>query len=111
MFLKHFLRKLYLVCYINILYICCINAEGCTAPNLLPDKPFVVVWNHPTFGCEKKGQHLGLEEWGIVNNYKDQFFGEDIGLFYDFGKFPQIAGNGTAVNGGIPQVRIFKSSF
>ena len=80
------------------------SGDGCAAPNVLPDKPFLVVWNHPTVGCGQNGFDLGLEKWGIVDNTNDEFRGEDIYLFYDYGLFPIIKNDGRQINGGIPQV-------
>ena len=82
----------------------CISATGCSAPNVLPDKPFIVVWNHPDAGCEKRGFNLGFEKWGIIDNTHDSFFGENMNTFYGIGAMPHILKNGTYVNGGIPQV-------
>ena len=84
-----------------------VSASGCTAPMMLPNRPFFVIWNHPTSGCERHGLHLGFEDWGIIDNNKDQFFGEDIGLFYEMGMWPHYFSNGSAFNGGIPQVLYF----
>lgn len=80
------------------------SSEGCAAPPVLPKKPFFVVWNHPSAGCERSGHHIGFEEWGIVDNTKDKFMGEKMTLFYGLGQWPNIKADGTRVNGGIPQL-------
>uniref|UniRef100_A0A0B7A2C8 Hyaluronidase n=1 Tax=Arion vulgaris TaxID=1028688 RepID=A0A0B7A2C8_9EUPU len=79
------------------------RSKGCTAPLLLPDKPFLVIWNHPTSSCKAKGIDLNFEEWGIVDNSKDAFIGEQIALFYDLGQYPRFS-DSRIVNGGIPQL-------
>ncbi|XP_035829671.1 hyaluronidase B [Aplysia californica] len=90
-------------CFFSFFFFLGASAEGCTAPLILPDKPFFVVWNHPSFGCENHGVHLGFENWGIVDNSKDRFTGEQISIFYRLGLWPYYSGT-NAVNGGIPQL-------
>ncbi|CAG5129858.1 unnamed protein product [Candidula unifasciata] len=79
------------------------TTTGCTAAPLLPDKPFFVVWNHPTGECRAKGVDLGFEKWGIVDNNHDSFIGEQIVLLYQLGQFPFYSGSNPH-NGGIPQL-------
>ncbi|XP_041378262.1 hyaluronidase A-like isoform X1 [Gigantopelta aegis] len=78
------------------------NSDGCTAPFLIADKPFVVVWNVPSFVC--RNVEFNLTEWGIVTNKDDHFYGGEITLFYNLGDWPYFYKNGSAHNGGIPQV-------
>lgn len=79
--------------------------EGCAAPPILPDKPFFVVWNHPSGRCEHSGVHIPFSDYGIVDNNKDVFIGEKIALIYEyFGSWPYIDKKGDMVNGGIPQL-------
>uniref|UniRef100_A0A0C9S359 Hyaluronidase n=1 Tax=Biomphalaria glabrata TaxID=6526 RepID=A0A0C9S359_BIOGL len=77
--------------------------KGCTGPSILPNKPFVIVWNHPSTACEDRGYHLNFQDWGIIDNKNDKFMGEQISLFYNLGSFPSYHGNVT-INGGIPQL-------
>lgn len=85
----------------------CVNTTaiqtGCSAPLVLPNTAFYVVWNHPSGACEARGQHLNFEKWGIVDNNKDNFLGEQISLFYNLGTWPRFSGN-LSINGGIPQL-------
>ncbi|CAL1539504.1 unnamed protein product [Lymnaea stagnalis] len=76
---------------------------GCSAPLVLPNTPFYVVWNHPSGACEARGQHLNFEKWGIIDNNKDNFIGDQISLFYNLGIWPRFSGN-LSINGGIPQL-------
>ncbi|XP_041377791.1 hyaluronidase A-like [Gigantopelta aegis] len=78
------------------------NSDGCTAPFLLPNKPFVVVWNEPSGECGPV--ELNLTEWGIVTNKDDRFGGDELTIFYVLGDWPYFRKNGSAHNGGIPQV-------
>ncbi|XP_051168365.1 hyaluronidase B-like [Leptopilina boulardi] len=70
---------------------------------------FQVYWNVPTFMCHKYG--LFFEEvsthFGIRQNDKDQFRGDEIFILYDPGYFPALLkdkkGKVWRRNGGIPQ--------
>ncbi|KAH9489640.1 hypothetical protein Btru_045545 [Bulinus truncatus] len=79
------------------------KSKGCTGRPLFANKPYVVVWNHPSVSCESKGDHINFEKWGIVDNEGDKFIGEQISLFYNLGSFPSYHGN-LSYNGGIPQL-------
>ncbi|XP_059172888.1 hyaluronidase conohyal-P1-like [Physella acuta] len=80
------------------------QSNGCSAPLILPNLPFFVVWNHPTESCRAKGIDLNLDKWGIIDNTGDKFLGQSISLFYNLGLWPYYSGNETAHNGGIPQL-------
>lgn len=77
--------------------------QGCAAPLLLPHKPFLVVWNHPSAICEKHGVNIDFANWGIVDNNKDSFIGEQISLLYRPGQWPYYIQD-KPFNGGIPQL-------
>ena len=95
-----------------IIFICvsrCLSVQsgsrrnGCTSPSLLPNKPFLVVWNHPSQVCEKHGINFDFAKWGIVVNNNDSFVGEKISLLYRPGQWPYYSQT-VSHNGGIPQV-------
>ena len=72
---------------------------------LLPNNPFVSIWNAPTMGCEHNfGVKLNLSYFDIVANKDHTFQGDEIVIFYNLGVFPRFASDKSAVNGGIPQV-------
>lgn len=80
------------------------SQPGCTSKFLLPDRPFIVIWNHPSGGCEAQGIDLNLTAWGIVENKGDAFGGDMIRIYYDFGNWPTLFRNGSVrTNGGVPQ--------
>ena len=91
--------------FIISIYGCFAIHNGCTAPFLLPHKPFMVVWNHPTSVCEKHGIIIDFARWGIVVNSRDSFVGDQISLLYRPGLWPYYFQN-DAYNGGIPQVSV-----
>lgn len=70
---------------------------------------FNVYWNVPTFMCHKYG--LRFEEvsdkFGILQNKKDEFRGNEITILYDPGMFPALLkdsdGHVVRRNGGVPQ--------
>ncbi|XP_041377914.1 hyaluronidase-1-like [Gigantopelta aegis] len=81
------------------------KSRGCTPPFLLPDRPFVVVWNVPSgVPCDQHDIHLSLAEWGILANKNDSFYGDQMAIFYGFGYWPYIEKNGKMHNGGVPQL-------
>jgi hypothetical protein len=47
-----------------------------------------------------------LETFDIISNANHQFYGEQIVLFYadSIGTYPYLLANGSAINGGLPQV-------
>ncbi|KAK6190797.1 hypothetical protein SNE40_002585 [Patella caerulea] len=75
---------------------------GCTGPTILPNHPFVVVWNVPSGGCDAHGIKLNFSQYGIVTNKNDVFRGEMMTIFYGIGDFPSISGS-QLNNGGVPQ--------
>ena len=85
---------------------CCIGAlHGFTSEFLLPDQPFVVIWNHPSSTCEAHGINLNLSAWGIVMNKDDMFGGRNMRIYYNFGHWPEIdTKSGRIFYGGVPQV-------
>ncbi|CAH1118722.1 unnamed protein product [Phaedon cochleariae] len=67
-----------------------------------------VYWNIPTFQCDYHQLNFtGLAtKYGIIQNEKDRFHGDQINILYDPGDFPAILKNGSASvlrNGGVPQ--------
>ena len=83
------------------------TGSGCTSKFLLPDRPFMVVWNHPSAGCEAHGIDLNLTAWDIVDNKKDAFAGDNMVIYYGLGHWPRIDyRTGTLQNGGVPQVSL-----
>uniref|UniRef100_A0A3B3UFL3 Hyaluronidase n=1 Tax=Poecilia latipinna TaxID=48699 RepID=A0A3B3UFL3_9TELE len=73
----------------------------------LRNRPFVVVWNMPTANCQKRHNvHLDLQDFGIVENQRQRFQGQNMTIFYRnrLGNYPYISHDGREVNGGIPQL-------
>ena len=69
---------------------------------------FVATWNAPSDVCSKKYKiDLKLKSFRIAENENASFRGKDVVLFYEPlpGLYPKYLSNGTALNGGIPQVR------
>ena len=80
------------------------DTSGCTSRFFLPDRPFMVIWNHPSSGCEAHGIDLNLAAWDIVENKKDAFAGDNMVIYYGLGHWPKIDKTGQTENGGVPQV-------
>ncbi|CAL7933282.1 unnamed protein product [Xylocopa violacea] len=69
-------------------------------------REFKVYWNVPTFMCHKYGldfQEVSVK-YGIVQNPKDAFRGDEIAILYDPGMFPALLKDPNVTrNGGVPQ--------
>ncbi|XP_066543586.1 hyaluronidase-1-like [Amia ocellicauda] len=87
-------------------------AMGCavafqqTLMPLLPNVPFLTVWNIPTEPCETRySVDLGFSQFDIVLNQNQSFMGDNITIFYDnrLGLYPFYTPQGAPVNGGVPQ--------
>ena len=101
------LEKVFVILLLSL--VCIVNSENVWGPPL-PEKPFFVVWNSPSEKCEKKfGISIDLDDFDIVHNYKQKFVGEFMSIFYikQIGLEPRYLKDGTAINGGIPQVIVF----
>ncbi|XP_066553610.1 hyaluronidase-1 [Amia ocellicauda] len=73
---------------------------------LLPNVPFLTVWNAPTESCKTKyGVDLDLSLFDIVLNQNQSFMGDNITIFYvdKLGRYPFYTLQGEPVNGGVPQ--------
>ncbi|MED6269713.1 hypothetical protein CHARACLAT_002491 [Characodon lateralis] len=107
------LSRLRLLILLITLLPCASLSENLSAPAVaaagpvLRDRPFVVVWNMPTANCQKHHHiQLDLQDFGIVENHKQRFQGQEMTIFYRdrLGKYPYLSHNGREVNGGIPQL-------
>ncbi|XP_046624557.1 hyaluronidase B-like isoform X1 [Neodiprion virginianus] len=72
------------------------------------ESDFYIYWNVPTFMCHRHGMFFEeVPEFGIRQNKKDHFRGDQIAILYDPGAFPALLKdeNGRTVrrNGGVPQ--------
>ncbi|MBN3297881.1 HYAL Hyaluronidase, partial [Amia calva] len=77
-----------------------------TVVPLLPNVPFLMVWNTPTQACKTKyGVDLDLSQFDISLNQNESFMGDNITIFYDnkLGRYPFYTPQGVPVNGGVPQ--------
>ncbi|XP_056384325.1 hyaluronidase-1-like [Hyla sarda] len=74
--------------------------------SLLPERPFVTVWNAPTTQCwQKYGVALDLDAFDIVVNENQSFVGSEMVIFYSsqLGLYPNYDDDGNPINGGTPQ--------
>jgi hyaluronoglucosaminidase len=106
---------------------CCRPADKCVAkydtyawcvqpPELAPNRSrYAVLWNSPwPSECEEhEGGAGGPIDWaahGVAVNDEAAFNGEVVVDLYRTGLFPRLLGNGTAINGGVPQSPDFSLS-
>ncbi|XP_059916975.1 hyaluronidase-2-like [Gadus macrocephalus] len=74
---------------------------------LFSKKPILLAWNAPTKDCfPRHGIHFPLEQFQIVAYPTEGFVGQNLTIFYKdrLGLYPYYEPDGTAVNGGLPQV-------
>ncbi|MGH0177188.1 UNVERIFIED_CONTAM: hypothetical protein FKN15_074516 [Acipenser sinensis] len=77
-----------------------------SVPSLLPNTPFLMVWNAPTQPCMTKyNVDLDLSLFDIVLNQNQSFMGDNITIYYEgkLGLYPHYDLLGKPVNGGVPQ--------
>lgn len=73
---------------------------------LYPQKPLVLVWNAPTEDCRPRHKvHFQLDQFQIVASPNQGFTKQNLTIFYKdrLGLYPHYE-DGTAVNGGLPQI-------
>ena len=73
---------------------------------VLPDRPFVSVWNIDTGACERTyNVSIDLTYFDIVINPNQTRDGDKMVIFYaaDLGRYPRFDGSGKPIYGGIPQ--------
>ena len=79
-----------------------------TEETVLPNNPFVSIWNAPSEVCETRYDvYLNLSYFDIVANKNDTFIGDEIVIFYRLGTFPYYDKDGRPVYGGLPQVTFY----
>ncbi|KAM4612820.1 hyaluronidase-2 [Polymixia lowei] len=74
---------------------------------LYSQKPLLLAWNAPTEDCHPRhGIHFQLEQFQIVASPNEGFVKQNLTIFYKdrLGLYPYYKEDGTAVNGGLPQV-------
>lgn len=94
---------IFAVFYISILFLFSSRSETRQA--------FVATWNVPSEVCSQKFNiEFDLKQFRIDSNKNTSFMGEEVVLFYEPlpGLYPKYLSNGSALNGGIPQVRCKK---
>ncbi|XP_043943264.1 hyaluronidase-like [Protopterus annectens] len=73
---------------------------------LIPQKPFIVVWNAPTEQCRLRYNiDLDLSVFDIVANSNETLSGSNVTIFYHthLGTYPYYTDSGDPINGGVPQ--------
>ncbi|XP_062314799.1 hyaluronidase-2 [Osmerus eperlanus] len=87
----------------------CFSAQGLkpTRWPLYAHKPLLLAWNAPTEDCAPRhGIHFQLDQFQIVASPNEGFVKQNVTIFYAdrLGLYPYFEPDGTAVNGGLPQV-------
>ncbi|XP_056661013.1 hyaluronidase-1 [Monodelphis domestica] len=79
--------------------------QGSGGP-VLPNIPFVVVWNANTYLCEENFQvNISLDAFHVVANPSQAFRGPNMTIFYrpNLGIYPWYTEAEQPINGGLPQ--------
>lgn len=74
---------------------------------LYSGKPLLLAWNAPTEDCRPRHNiNFQLDQFQIVASPNEGFTGQNLTIFYKdrLGLYPYYKADGTAVNGGLPQV-------
>lgn len=74
---------------------------------LFSQKPVVLAWNAPTEDCPtRRGIPFDLGQFQIVASPTEGFVKQNLTIFYNdrLGLYPHYQSDGTAVNGGLPQI-------
>ncbi|XP_053293748.1 hyaluronidase-2 [Pleuronectes platessa] len=74
---------------------------------LYSHKPFLLAWNAPTQECAPRHRvTLSLDQFDIVASPNEGFVRQNLTIFYKerLGLYPYYKRDGTAVNGGLPQL-------
>lgn len=74
---------------------------------LYPHKPLVLVWSAPTEDCRAHyNVHFQLDQFQIVASPNEALTKQNLTIFYKdrLGLYPYFNTDGTAVNGGLPQL-------
>lgn len=86
--------------------LCSANLKPARWP-LYPQKPVLLAWNVPTQECAPRhGVSFSLEQFDIVATPNEGFVRQNLTIFYKerLGLYPYYKRDGTAVNGGLPQL-------
>ncbi|ERE89069.1 hyaluronidase PH-20-like protein [Cricetulus griseus] len=90
---------------------CCLTGDF-RAPPLIPNVPFLWVWNAPTESCLTKfNEPLDLSLFSLVGSPKKSATGQPITIFYTdrLGFYPHIDDSNKSIHGGVPQLGSLKS--
>ncbi|KAM4874626.1 hyaluronidase PH-20 [Thomomys bottae] len=86
---------------------CCLTTGDFRAAPVIPDKPFIWVWNVPTQPCATKFKEpIDMSLFSLIGNPMKSETGQEVTLFYvdRLGYYPYIDHHGKSVYGGIPQL-------
>ncbi|XP_056661011.1 hyaluronidase-1 [Monodelphis domestica] len=103
MALSSFLLRLPPVC---VLLLCLPTPGQSMVGPVVPEVPFVAIWNAGTDFCQKNFQvSIDLDAFHIVANPGQAFRGPNMTIFYStqLGTYPSYTSEGQPVNGGLPQ--------
>lgn len=117
LYLKHFFPGSFLesngaaqTVLVFLLLPCCLT-EDFRAPPLIPNVPFLWVWNAPTESCLTKfNEPLDLSLFSLVGSPRKTATGQPVTIFYTdrLGLYPHIDDSQKSLYGGVPQLGSLK---
>lgn len=98
--------SLLLLTVFTSLTVLCVDVKQTRWP-LYSQKPVLLAWNAPTQECDPRHRvTLSLGQFDIVASPNEGFVRQNLTIFYKerLGLYPYYERDGTAVNGGLPQL-------
>lgn len=92
--------------YVCTLFLTLLNLAQGSRGSVVPNKPFITVWNADTYWClENYGVDVDVSVFDVIANKEQSFQGLNMTIFYNWqlGTYPYYTATGEAVYGGLPQ--------
>lgn len=92
--------------YVYTLFLTLLNVVQGSRGSMVPNKPFITIWNGDTSDCLKSyGVDVDVSVFDVIANKEQIFQGPNMTIFYSWqlGTYPYYTSTGEPVFGGLPQ--------
>ncbi|XP_006978415.1 hyaluronidase-1 isoform X3 [Peromyscus maniculatus bairdii] len=92
--------------YVYTLFLTLLNVVQGSRGSMVPNKPFITIWNGDTSDCLKTyGVDVDVSVFDVIANKEQIFQGPNMTIFYSWqlGTYPYYTSTGEPVFGGLPQ--------